>query len=227
MNQMASQLQTLQGAVAHTDMPLETGPTRIAPFSHQLQKGYMAIKRDDYIAIADKYMSQLALKKGDAVIFNPACFHQPGLNETDNARQACLFQISCAWNVQMELLDKAEMTKAAWPVIKRWAKELGVGKAGEQTNGHANGHANGHKERHVSQLDALIAATCDDFGYPYNWRTVKVSRASKRCPRPQAGTDLGQSQQTQAQLIREALESHWSDEEVFRRVDENAAYSRF
>ena len=81
----------------------------------------------------------------------------------------------------MELLDRNEMTKSVWPVIKKWAEEVKQegktnGHSG-QANGHANGHANGaHKARHVSQLDALIAATCDDFGYAFNWRTVKVSR---------------------------------------------------
>jgi hypothetical protein len=170
---MFSQVQTLQGAVAHTDMPLETGPTRLCPFSQQFQKGYMAIKRPEFISIVDAHMSQLSLNRGDAVIFNPAVFHQPGLNETDHARQACLFQISCAWNIQMELLDRNEMTKSVWPVIKRWASES-AGKANGVANGQANG-VNGHVKRHKAELDALIAATCDDFGYAFNWKTAKVS----------------------------------------------------
>ena len=244
MNQMASQLQTLQGAVAHTDMPLETGPTRLAPFSQQFQKGYLAIKRPEYLSIADKHMSQLPLNRGDMVIFNPAVFHQPGLNQTDGARQACLFQISCAWNVQMELLDRNEMVKSVWPVIKRWAKESGshgegASKGNGQANGHANGHANGngyangnghangHKDRHPAELDALVAATCDDFGYAFNWKTVKVSAQDLFCSPQIGGADRMQSQQTQAQLIREALAKGWTDDEVIRKLDENATMNRF
>ena len=33
---------TLQGAVAHCDMPLETGPTLYLPYSHQYEPGYLA-----------------------------------------------------------------------------------------------------------------------------------------------------------------------------------------
>lgn len=40
--QVASQLLTLQGGVAHTDMPLESGPTRFLPFSQTFEEGFMA-----------------------------------------------------------------------------------------------------------------------------------------------------------------------------------------
>lgn len=167
LSQMSSQYQTLQGAVAHTDMSLETGPTRLAPFSHQFQKGYMAIGKPDFMDIADRHMSQLPLKRGDAIIFNPACFHQPGLNTTDSPRQACLFQIASPWTIQMVLLDRAAMTKSVWPVMKRWAKEIDDAKSSTGTGGEGT--------KRTSQLEALIAATCDDFAYPFNWRASHVS----------------------------------------------------
>lgn len=212
MSQMASQLQTLQGAVAHTDMPLECGPTRLAPFSHQFQKGYMTLKNPEYIAIADKHMSQLPLKRGDAVIFNPACYHQPGINTTDNARQACLFQIANTWTVHMVLIDRQAMAKSVWPIMKSWSQQAEGRKKGAKVNGH------GGKTEH--QLDALISATCEDTLYPVNWRVGKVSRS--KLPMTDA-----QATQTQVQAIRTALSEGWDDEKVYKTLDEIAASTRF
>ena len=172
---MSSQLQTLQGAVAHTDMPFESGPTRLAPFSHQFKKGYMAIKAPEYIAIADQHMTQLPLRRGDAVIFNPACFHQPGVNTTDSARQACLFQFANPWTVHMVLLDRKAMAKSVWPVMKSWAKQARRGEDEGHSEGFASSDGLSNKRKTEYQLDALISATCDDFAYPFNWRVGKVS----------------------------------------------------
>lgn len=33
---------TLQGAIAHTDMPVESGPTKLLPFSQRYAEGYLA-----------------------------------------------------------------------------------------------------------------------------------------------------------------------------------------
>ena len=40
----ASVFLTLQGAVSHSDMPVESGPTRLLPFSHQYELGFMAYR---------------------------------------------------------------------------------------------------------------------------------------------------------------------------------------
>jgi hypothetical protein len=42
--QIASQLLTLQGAVAHSDMPVESGPTRLLPFSQRFKEDFMAYR---------------------------------------------------------------------------------------------------------------------------------------------------------------------------------------
>lgn len=42
--QVASQLLTLQGAIAHSDMPIESGPTQLLPYSHRYLEGYMAYR---------------------------------------------------------------------------------------------------------------------------------------------------------------------------------------
>ena len=41
-SQILSQFLTLQGAVAHTEMKIESGPTMFLPFSQQYSLGYMA-----------------------------------------------------------------------------------------------------------------------------------------------------------------------------------------
>ena len=39
---------TLQGAVAHSDMPVRSGPTTYLPHSHKYKPGYVAFRRDDF-----------------------------------------------------------------------------------------------------------------------------------------------------------------------------------
>ena len=39
---------TLQGAVAHSDMPLESGPTLYLPHSQKYQPGYLAANRPGF-----------------------------------------------------------------------------------------------------------------------------------------------------------------------------------
>ena len=70
-----SPMLTLQGAVAHCDMPVETGPTMYLPFSQQYDLGYLAWRQPDFVAYFDEHRTQLPLAKGDIVFFNPALFH--------------------------------------------------------------------------------------------------------------------------------------------------------
>lgn len=46
--QVASQFLTLQGAVAHSDMPVESGPTRLLPFSQKFEEGFMAYRIPEF-----------------------------------------------------------------------------------------------------------------------------------------------------------------------------------
>lgn len=137
-------------------MPLETGPTRFMPYSQLFEKGYIAVRDPRYIEFVKPRMVQLELQKGDAVFFNPATFHQPGENVTDNERVANLLQVSSAFGRSMESCDRLGMTKSVWPVFKRWHEELK----------NETGSSGSEKGRHQLQLDALIAATCSDYGYP-------------------------------------------------------------
>jgi len=111
---------TLQGAIAHCDMPVETGPTLYLPFSQTYELGYLAWRRPEFIAYFGKHRIQLPLAKGDAVFFNPALFHAAGSNRTkDVKRMANLLQISSAYGRAMESVDRARMSAALYPTLLR------------------------------------------------------------------------------------------------------------
>ncbi|AUZ46645.1 phytanoyl-CoA dioxygenase family protein [Pseudomonas orientalis] len=113
-----SQYLTLQGAVAHSDMPLETGPTQLLPFSQQYALGYLAWRRTDFIDYFQQHAVQLPLNKGDLLFFNPALFHAAGTNRTpDRQRMANLLQISSAFGKPMEATDRERMMLAIYPVL--------------------------------------------------------------------------------------------------------------
>lgn len=107
---------TLQGAIAHYDMPLESGPTKLLPFSQAYRAGYAAWRRDDFRALFEERCIQLPLAKGDGLFFNPALFHAAGANTTtDIHRMANLMQISSAFGRALEAVDRAAMCKILYP----------------------------------------------------------------------------------------------------------------
>ncbi|MFF2385900.1 phytanoyl-CoA dioxygenase family protein [Streptomyces sp. NPDC058108] len=120
---------TLQGAVAHCDMPEESGPTLYLPHSQKYGPGYLAWRRPEFIAYFEEHHVQLPLAKGDAVFFNPALFHAAGHNRTtDVRRMANLLQISSAFGRAMETVDREAMVNALFPVLLRRRSE-GAGEA--------------------------------------------------------------------------------------------------
>lgn len=110
---------TLQGAVAHCDMPIESGPTTLLPFSQSYRAGYVAWRRPDFRALFEQEYVQLSLNKGDALFFNPALFHAAGANTSDGIhRMANLLQVSSAFGRAMETIDRGKMCKLLYPVAK-------------------------------------------------------------------------------------------------------------
>ena len=104
-----SPMLTLQGAVAHCDMPVESGPTLYLPYSQLYEAGYLAAGRPDFQAYFEAHHVQLALRKGDSVFFNPALFHAAGHNRSrDIRRMANLLQVS-------------------WRSAERWRASTGPG----------------------------------------------------------------------------------------------------
>ena len=107
---------TLQGAVAHCDMPVETGPTLYLPHSQKYPHGYLAYWLPEFQEYFVAHHVQLPLAKGDAVFFNPALFHAAGSNHTtDVRRMANLLQVSSAFGRAMETVDRRRVVEADLP----------------------------------------------------------------------------------------------------------------
>lgn len=143
-----SPILTLQGAVAHCDMPLESGPTKLLAFSQAYRPGYAAWRRDDFRALFEDRHVQLPLAKGDAVFFSPALFHAAGANTSqDIHRFANLLQVSSAFGRAMETVDRDKMCKLMYPHAVR-AKQKGT--------------------LTTAELSAAIAATAEGYSFPTN-----------------------------------------------------------
>ncbi|MFD8152245.1 phytanoyl-CoA dioxygenase family protein [Streptomyces sp. NPDC059720] len=111
---------TLQGAVAHCDMPAESGPTMYLPHSQKYEPGYLAWRRPEFRAYFEEHQVQLPLAKGDAVFFNPALFHAAGTNRSSGIRRmANLLQVSSAFGRAMETVDREAVANAVYPVLLR------------------------------------------------------------------------------------------------------------
>ena len=136
---------TLQGAVAHCDMPIESGPTKILPYSQRYLPGYFATARAEFRSYFEDHFVQLPLGKGDAMFFNPAVFHAAGTNVTASTeRLANLMQINSCYGRPIEIVDRARMTKHLYPTM------LAMQRSGEIS---------------PRDMENLIAATAD--GYPF------------------------------------------------------------
>ncbi|WP_296186115.1 phytanoyl-CoA dioxygenase family protein [Pseudomonas sp. UBA1879] len=146
-----SQHLTLQGAVVHTDMPLDTGPTLLLPFSQQYELGYLAWRDQGFIDYFAQHAVQLPLNKGDLLFFNPALFHAAGTNRTaDQYRMANLLQISSAFGKPMETVDREKMILALYPSLLRRVEQGELDEAGMQ---------------------AVIAMSADGYSFPTNLDT--------------------------------------------------------
>ncbi|MEG3115260.1 phytanoyl-CoA dioxygenase family protein [Salinicola sp. 4072] len=123
--QVASQLLTLQGAIAHSDMPVESGPTQLLPYSQTYRQGYLAWRDPAFQAVFAEQHVQLPLAKGDGVFFNPALFHAAGANRSqDRRRMANLLQVSSAFGRAMESVDRQRLIQASYPALReRFARE--------------------------------------------------------------------------------------------------------
>ncbi|MFF1304659.1 phytanoyl-CoA dioxygenase family protein [Streptomyces sp. NPDC058307] len=138
---------TLQGAVAHCDMPVESGPTLYLPFSQLFEPGYLAWRRPEFQAYFKEHHVQLPLAKGDAVFFNPALFHAAGTNRTTGVRRmANLLQVSSAFGRAMETVDREAVSNAVYPALLR-RKADGAD---------------------AEWLDNVIAASAEGYPFPTN-----------------------------------------------------------
>lgn len=110
---------TLQGGIAHTDVPLESGPTQLLPFSQKLLSGYIDVADAQVREHFMQHHVQLPLGKGDMLFFNPALFHAAGDNNTDDFhRFVNLLQVGSAYGRTLEILDRTRMSVALYPVLQ-------------------------------------------------------------------------------------------------------------
>lgn len=144
---LVSSMLTLQGAVAHCDMPVESGPTKLLPHSQKLSAGYVAWRRPDVVELFEARNVQIPLAAGDAAFFNPALFHAAGSNHTaDVRRMANLLQISSAFGRAMESIDRTRIMRAVYPVL-------------------LDRQAAGWSQ---AALDRAIAASAEGYAFPTN-----------------------------------------------------------
>lgn len=135
----------LQGGVAHCDMPIESGTTKLLPHSQRYKPGYIAATRQDFRAYFEEKHVQLPLQKGDAIFFSPALFHAAGENKTtDIVRMVNLIQTASAFARHMEEIDRTAMVRAVYPYLASLTP---------------------------AERDAVIAATADGYPFPTNLDT--------------------------------------------------------
>ncbi|WP_305989209.1 phytanoyl-CoA dioxygenase family protein [Roseibium sp. MMSF_3544] len=143
-----SPLLTLQGAIAHSDMPVISGPTKLLPFSQSYLPGYQAVLLPEFRDCFEERNVQVPLEKGDLLFFNPATFHAAGDNKTrDVERFANLLQIGSAYGRSIEIVDRLRMSLAVYPVLA----EL-------QAAGRLDARS----------IDTVVAATAEGYPFPAN-----------------------------------------------------------
>lgn len=149
--QTANQILTLQGAIAHSDMPLASGPTRFMPFSQLFEEGYMAGRRPEFQEHFSTNYVSVALEKGDGVFFNPSLYHAAGENTTtDVYRNAQLLQINSNFGKPSEFLNSIPVIRSCWDLLVEEYQKHGL-----------NTH-----------LQALIAAIGDGYPSPQPWTVL-------------------------------------------------------
>ena len=109
---------TLQGGVAHTDMPLASGPTMVLPYSQQYELGYLAWRDNACTDFFNDNAVQNQMNKGDGIFFNPALLHGAGSNTTkDFHRIGNLLQISSPFGKTMERIDYLKIINRIYPFL--------------------------------------------------------------------------------------------------------------
>lgn len=143
-----SAMLTLQGGIAHCDMPLDSGPTKLLPYSQTYPPGYLAAQMPEFRAYFESHSVQLALNKGDTLYFNPAVFHAAGENRTtDIDRIANLMQIGSGYGRSIEIVDRTRMSRTLYPVLRQM---VGDGKLDP------------------GQIKCIVAACAEGYPFPAN-----------------------------------------------------------
>ncbi|MEN3226021.1 phytanoyl-CoA dioxygenase family protein [Mycolicibacterium porcinum] len=183
---------TLQGAVAHCDMPPASGPTMLLPYSQTFEAGYIAFYRPEFIEFFAAHQVQVPLSKGDAVFFNPALYHGAGTNtSTEIRRMANLLQISSSFGRAMEVLDRTAMVRAVYPALLAMKA---AGRSERELANAVNATAEGYpfptnldRDQPIgslappSQVDTVLAALAEGLS-PEELDTILDQQQERRIP---------------------------------------------
>lgn len=194
--QWASQFLTLQGAVAHTEMPVASGPTRFLPYSQTYRAGYLAWRKSEFREFFNEEYIALPLGLGDGVFFNPALFHAAGANEMDAEngfrRVANLLQVSSAFGKPMETVDSVPLVQATWELMKRRVKT--AGKVADDLD--PDVYSLPQRE-----LRAFVQAVAEGYPFPTN--------LDQRPPAPS-----GMAPESEQDIVLRGLEQGWGTEDI-------------
>ncbi|MBX2881197.1 MAG: phytanoyl-CoA dioxygenase family protein [Granulosicoccus sp.] len=139
---------TLQGAVAHSEMPVLSGPTKLLPYSQCYLPGYIAVRLAEFREAFEAAYVQLPLAKGDMLFFNPATFHAAGDNQTEDLQRiANLMQIGSTYGRSIEIVDRSRITLAVYNDLKKLLASGTISKR---------------------EADNVIAATAEGYPFPAN-----------------------------------------------------------
>ncbi|KAF5368060.1 hypothetical protein D9758_004470 [Tetrapyrgos nigripes] len=161
----SSHYMTLQGAIAHVDMPLESGPTMFLPYSQLYDLGYLSTSVEEYHDYFIANHIQTPLKKGDAVFFSPGIYHGAGQNNSGVKtntppvnRIANLLQVSSAFGRPSDNVDRRATTNYVYAYLleqRAKFKETG-GKEGYSDD----------------ELWNILCSTAEAYLFPTNYRFV-------------------------------------------------------
>ncbi|KAL2838531.1 hypothetical protein BJY01DRAFT_250905 [Aspergillus pseudoustus] len=150
--QVANQTLTLQGAVAHSDMPMPSGPTRFLPFSQLFEAGYMAHRREEFQQYFQANYVSLPLEKGDGLFFNPSILHAAGNNTTtDFYRSAQLIQVNSIFGKPSEWVSSVPIVDKTWTLLREKY----------------------HKEGPSTSMMCLVQAIGDGYQFPVSLDNIQ------------------------------------------------------
>lgn len=209
--QLTSQFLTLQGAVAHTEMPPDSGPTRFLPFSQTYAPGYLAWRRPEFRSFFQENYVALPLSLGDGVFFNPALFHAAGANVMDAAkggfrRIANLLQISSAFGKPMEMVDSLPLVDVTWDLLVKRYQAAGAQVAERDLDP-------GKSSLGAREIRAFVQAVAEGYPFPTN--------LDRRPPAPS-----GMAPESEQDLVLRGLGEGWSREKVVSMLEQMRLDSR-
>lgn len=209
--QLTSQFLTLQGAVAHTEMPPDSGPTRFLPFSQTYAPGYLAWRRPEFRSFFQENYVALPLSLGDGVFFNPALFHAAGANVMDPAnggfrRVANLLQVSSAFGKPMEMVDSLPLIERTWGFLVQRYLAAGKQVAGQDLDPEKSSLA-------AREIRAFVQAVAEGYPFPTN--------LDQRPPAPS-----GMAPESEQDIVLRGLEAGRNREQVVATLKQMRLDSR-